>query len=416
MELSHLRRLLFLGGVMEAIPFLLGGDLNCYGMAAAFYEAGIPRSYALGRYRLGVTSFSRFVRPVIDERMNTDGGRIQLIRELAARHPGSRPILIGCTDEYASFLIRSQRSFDERYIIPSPPAYTLKYADKARFFEEMVRRQIASPRTVLLNDGDSVPESVPFLYPAVLKPASSEQYWHHPFDGMKKVWFPRDSHEAEAILARMRGAGYRGTVLLQERIPVADTDNYVLTAYCDRFASVRTAVFGRVLLEEHTPRGLGNHAAILTEPMPMVCRQLLTFLEAIGYRGFANFDLLRHPKSGELFVLEMNLRQGRSNHYMTAAGCNPAALVLADRVLGETLPYTEGTLPVLWHSVPLGVLYSQIRDRELLARCRELERAGRAVSALGLRTDLWHNPLRRLFVWEHERRIRRRARLAPVRG
>jgi D-aspartate ligase len=242
-----------------------------------------------------------------------------------------------------------------------------------------------------------------------MKPAVSEEYWHHPFEGMRKVWFTNSREEAENVREKMRSAGYRGTILLQERIPAHDTDNGVLTVYCDRTAKVRAIAYGRVLLEEHTPRGLGNHAAILTERPPAVAERLTSFLEEIGYRGFANFDLLSDPGGGEPYVLEMNLRQGRSNHYMTAAGINPAGLVIADCAMREELPVLSAIPDVLWHSVPLSVAYSRVKDGSLLRRLRSLEAAGRAVSPFHARGDLSHNPLRRLFVWEHERRIRRRS-------
>ena len=391
------------------VPILLGGDLNAYGMATAFYEAGIFPSYALGRYRLGVSGHSRFVKQVIDRRMEHDEGRRALILETADHHPGARFVLLGCTDEYSAFLIRNAYRFDRRFIIPSPLERMLRYADKCCFIEEMKRREVPTPSTLVIEGEEAIPESVPFCYPAVLKPTNSEEYWNHPFRGMRKVWFPETRAEAEAIRQRIRKAGYRAPLLLQERIPVKDTDNYVLTVYCNRFAKVKAAVFGRVLLEEHTPRGLGNHAAILTGAPPTICKKLLGFLEEIGYCGFANFDLLFDKRRGGYLVLEMNLRQGRSNHYMLASGCNPASLILADRLDNEDPPCFVSHREVVWHSVPLSVVEAGIADKELRERVRALAATGRSVSALGQRADLRKNLWRRLFLLEHERRIRKRS-------
>lgn len=393
---------------MELLPILLGGDLNCYGMALAFYEAGCAHSVALGKYRLGVTSFSRIVRPYADRMMESNAGRLALITRVASARPSARPILLGCTDEYASFLIREASGLDERFVIPSPPPRALKYADKAAFFEVCRCYAIATPQTVVLSAGEGIPLELPFAYPAVLKPALSEEYWRHPFPGMRKVWFAEDRESAARILGKIRDAGYLGAIVLQEKLRMEDCDNYVLTTYSDRFGRVVAVAYGRVLLEEHTPRGLGNHAAILTEKMPEECKGLLSFLEDIGYRGFANFDLVRDPVKGVLYTLEMNLRQGRSNHYMTAAGLNPASLVIGDRVLCEKMERVESSSDVFWHSVPLDVIYSQLKDPGLIRRLRDLAGAGRAVSPFFVRADLAKNPMRRLYVMEHERRVRRR--------
>ena len=395
---------------MEILPILLGGDLNCYGMALAFYETGYHRSLVLGRYRLGVTSFSRITRAHTAKKMDNDRGRCEMIREIAGKYPGSVPIVIGCTDEYASFLVRNADAFDPHFVIPSPHVSALRYADKGVFTSACERYGLHVPRSVVLKKGDAVPQNLPFSYPIVLKPARSEEYWHHPFEEMRKVWFPKSRAEAEAICERIRASGYSSDLVLQERLDIADEDNYVLTVYSDRLARVVAVAYGRVLLEEHTARGLGNHAAILTEQMPEECCKIIDFLEDVGYCGFSNFDFVRDAKTGRLYVLEMNLRQGRSNHYMTAAGINPAALVIADRVYGQKLELVEASVDVFWHSVPQDVIYSRLKDRELCRRLRMLSADGRAVSPLHIGADLSKNPLRRLFVMEHERRIRKRCK------
>lgn len=391
---------------MEFLPILLGGDLNAYGMALAFRQLGIYPSVALGRYRIGVTSHSRIVRQIVDPRMQCDAGRREMIKKVAEKHPEKRPILIGCTDEYASFLIRERDGFPPHYIVPSPSVAHSRLADKAVFYEFCKTRGLKTPATVVLRAGEAVPAVLPFSYPIVLKPAESETYWHHPFEGMKKVWFPSDSGEASDVVRRMRQAGYDGAILLQERLLVEDSDNYVLTVYADRTGRVRGAGFGRVLLEEHTPKGLGNHAAILTEPMPPIAKRLVAVLEDIGYCGFANFDFLK-PKGEDFYILEMNLRQGRSNHYLTAAGLNPAELILEGEE-GTERPFFACRPNVFWHSYPTGVVYSQQTDGALLRRLKELECAGRAVTP-------WHTGaesgslLRWLYVFLHEKRMCARA-------
>lgn len=392
---------------MEYLPILLGGDLNCYSMALAFYEVGIYPSVALGQYRLGITSWSRIVRQVIDPRMKTDAGRCEVIREIAARYPEKCPILVGCTDEYCSFLSRERATFPEGYIISAPRVEHARLADKAVFGELCRSHGIKMPETVVLHEGETIPSELPFGYPIVLKPSESEAYWHHPFEGMKKVWFPACCEEACRIAERMRGAGYGGTILLQERLRVRDSDNYVLTAYSDRTGRVVGAGFGRVLLEEHTPTGLGNHAAILTMPLPPIAKKLLWLLEDIGYCGFSNFDFLK-PQDDDYHVLEVNLRQGRSNHYLTASGLNPAAMILADLARGEAIPFRVNRPNVFWHSYPARVVYSHLEDGALVRQLKELESRGRAISPMHTEAEKGRL-FRSLYVRLHEARMCKRA-------
>ena len=55
------------------------------------------------------------------------------------------------------------------------------------------------------------------------------------------------------------------TMIIQDFIPGDDSYMRVLTNYSDRNGKVKLMCMGHVLLEEHTPHGIGNHAVILTE-------------------------------------------------------------------------------------------------------------------------------------------------------
>lgn len=395
---------------MEIQPILLGADLNCYSMARAFYEAGAGKCLAIGKYRLGLTGYSRFVRFVPDSRMGTDEGRTECLADLDAGIGHKRGMLIGCTDEYASYLIRNKKELEPYFFVPVPDEKWLPFSDKEIFLNECRDLDITVPETVFMKGEERLPK-VPFPPPYVLKPAISEEYWRHPFPGICKAYFPNNEKEADNDRKMIRKAGYTGALLLQKRIPANDSDNYVLTVYCTRSGTVAASAFGRVLMEEHTPRGTGNHAAILTgQPLPEIAFKLLAMLEKKKYTGFANFDLIRDKYTGSFYALEINLRQGRSNHYLCASGLNPAKLLLADYVGKSDFPNMGIREEKLWHSLPLSVVYSHLKDEDLLEQCRQLEKAKKAVSPLWCKGDLLWNPMRFLFVCEHDRRQRKRYR------
>ena len=170
--------------------------------------------------------------------------------------------------------------------------------------------------------------------------------------------------EAAAILAQIYGAGYPDKVILQDMIPGDDSFMHVLTAYVDKNHAVKMMCLGHVGLEEHTPRALGNHAAIITEYNAPLMEKLKAFLEAIEYTGFANFDIKYDTRDGSYRVFEINLRQGRSNYYVTGAGYNIARYVVEDRVLGRELgPCVMNRKEAFWHSVPRAVVYRYVKDK-----------------------------------------------------
>ena len=79
---------------------------------------------------------------------------------------------------------------------------------------------------------------------------------------------------------------------------------------------------GNALLEEHSPEGIGSYAAIVNGCDEKLGEMMKNFLEGIGYVGFANFDMKYDHRDGKYKLFEMNLRQGRSSYFVTAAGYN----------------------------------------------------------------------------------------------
>ena len=393
------------------IPVLLGADLNCYNVARAFHEAyGVP-SYAFGRYAVSATKYSRIVRFTAVPELDSEPVMLRTLTDFAEAHPDARLILFGCTDDYAAMIIRNKDRLP-RYTCACPgPSFLDTVSKKAEFYETCEKYGIPYPKTAVLTapaGEDSLSAAaLGFPYPVIVKPSSSVAYWKHPFDGMKKVYTAHDASEAARIIRDIYASGYDDRMIVQEMIPGGDEHMRVLTAFSDHNGRVRAMCLGHTMIEEHTPKGLGNHAAIVTEPVSSLpfAGRIRDMLEDMGYTGFSNFDIKYTGEGDDYRVFEINLRQGRSNYYVTAAGISIA------RLAAET--YTDdGEDCVLcdsewfWHHVPRSVAYTYTEDAALVARARALRRAGRESSSLWYKPDLRANPLRFLCVCEVLRRQR----------
>ena len=188
-------------------------------------------------------------------------------------------------------------------------------------------------------------------------------------------------------------------------IPGADCEMRVLTAYCDKNGKVKMMCLGHVGLEEHTPKARGNHAAIITEYNEEIMTKLRDFLEDIGYTGFANFDIKHDTRDNTYRVFEINLRQGRSNYYVTGAGLNIAKYVVEDRVLGRDLGechmHKEASF---WHSVPRRVVWNYVKDPAFVEKAKQLVREGKETTSFGYKPDLVTNPKRLAYLIVHMHR------------
>ena len=386
------------------VPVLIGADMNCYSVARAFHEEYGVVSHAFGRWAMGDTMYSRIVKCTYIPDIDTPETLVKTVTDFARAHADKTCVVMGCTDDYAGLLMEVKDRLPENCVAPYIDAELRdKLVSKADFYQMCDKYAIPYPKTFCAHealDASALGEdALGFSYPVIVKPSSSILYWKYPFDGMKKVYTAGSPAEAAKILAEIYASGYPDIVLIQDTIPGPDCRMRVLTAYCDKNAKVKMMCLGHVGLEEHTPKARGNHAAILTEYNGELMTKLRDFLEDIGYTGFANFDIKFDERDGSYRVFEINLRQGRSNYYVTGAGLNIAKYVVEDRVLGHDLgPCHMHKDASFWHSVPRGVVWKYVKDPDFIARAKQLAREGKETTSFGYRYDLATNP-KRLAYW-----------------
>ncbi len=392
------------------VPVLLGADLNCYNIARAFHMKYGVKSYAFARYAISATKYSRIVHFTCVPDIDTDSVMLDTLHRFADAHIGDRMVLFGCTDDYVAMIIRNREELSD-FVIPYPPKEMLTtVSKKAEFYEMCDKFGIPHPDTVVITEKTTAdalsPEKLGFSYPIIVKPSSSVDYWKHSFDGMKKVYTADSPERAAEILNEIYSSGYPEKIILQEFIAGGDSQMRVFTCFSDEHGKVRAMCLGHTMLEEHTPKGLGNHAAIVTEPVSSlpIADKIKNMLEALGYTGFSNFDIkLREGTKDDFRVFEINLRQGRSNFYLTSAGLNVA--YLANEVYesdGNDCNKVENV--VFWHHIPKSTAYKYTEDKALVEKAKKLAREGREYSSVWYTPDMRFNPLRTLCVLEQLRR------------
>ncbi len=392
-------------------PVILGADLNCYNLARAFHEKYGVKSYAFGRYAIAPSKYSTIIHFTIVPDMDKDEVMLDTLHRFADAHIGDKMVLFGCTDDYAAMIIRNREELSD-FITPYPPEHLLtSISKKAEFYETCDRFGLPYPKTVVLEKpaDDYSPETLGFPYPIIVKPSSSVDYWKFPFDGMKKVYTADSPEEAAKIVNEIYASGYPEKMILQEMIPGGDSHMRVFTTFSDQRGKVRAMCLGHTMLEEHTPKGLGNHAAILSEPVSTlpIADKIKDMLESIGYTGYANFDIKCGDDPTDFRLFEINLRHGRSNYYMTAAGVNVAELACeVYESEGDDCSSCENE--VFWHLIPKSVAYAYTDDEAMVEKAKALTKAGKESSSLWYPADMLKNPLRLICVLEQLRRQKKK--------
>ena len=373
----------------EFIPVLLGGDINTYSVARAFYEQYQVKSYVFGKYQTGPSYNSQITIYEGNPAIDTDEYFIKRITRFAKEHADKKILLIGCGDSYVALASRHKYELPKNVIAPYIDFDLMdSLQQKERFYQLCEKHGVDYPKTIVYRPDMGMDFACEFSYPVIVKPSNSIAYWEHPFPTQNKIYKLDTREEMEKVIGQIYEAGYDDALIIQDTIPGNDEYMRVLTSYSDRNGKVKMMCLGHVLLEEHTPHGLGNHAVIITEPNKELMGRVKNLLEDLHYVGFSNFDIKYDMRDGTYRFFEINTRQGRSNYYVTNSGFNVAKYFVEDYIYNKELPYEEAAEEYLWMTVPKGVAYKHIKNPEYVAKMKKLVKEGKMVNPVFKRGDL----------------------------
>lgn len=362
---------------MNSLPFLpvlLGSDMNVYGMARSFHEAYEIQSVAIAKKRLGATTDSKIVKVLVEEPdLEDDEVFVKTLVEFAGRYPDKMLLLVPCGDNYIKLLVRNQEKLRPYYKFECiSEELLMKLSIKESFYEVCAEHGFAFPKTAACTAENYKDFEPPFDFPVIIKPSNSVAYWNCHFQYKKKVFVANNMTEFREILAAIYSSSYQDTLIIQEFIPGDDSGMRVMNCFCGKDKKVKLIALGQPLLEEHSPEGIGSYAAIINTTDNALAQQMKRFLESIGYVGFANFDMKYDPRDGQYKLFEMNLRQGRSSFFVTAAGYNLATFLVNDVILNAPMGCVIAADSALWSVIPKAVLFKYTQNEALKDEARQL--------------------------------------------
>lgn len=383
---------------VEFLPVLLASDINVYSMARAFHEEYGVKSLVLARDYRGPLEHSRIVDIRVIENLDETDVFVDTLTKLYEEYKDRKTlVLVGCADHYVRLIVENKDALKDMYVLP--------YADKEvmdnivlkeTFYNLCSKYDLDYAKTFVFHKGDDYDFELPFDFPAVLKPSCSVSYNKHSFEGQHKVYFVNEMGELKEALKTIYEHGYDNSMIIQERIPGDDSQMYDLHVFVGSDHKVKMMNMGNVLLEEHTPKGIGSNAATIVECHEDVMKKVKYLLEDIGYQGFADCDLKFDKRDGKFKIFEINIRQGRSHYRVTGGGNNLSKYIIDDFLYHKPMELEIVKEPFFWHVVPLGVVYKYVKDEEKLRRVKELVRQNKCCHSLKYKNDMGFR--RRLYL------------------
>lgn len=359
----------------EFLPVLLGTDANVYGMARSFYEEYGVTSLAVGCGDFMDTRYSNIVKvitvPDLLKEDNFCNYLINLAKEKLTSY--KKLILISCGDNYTSLVVDNKKKLQKYFIVPYIDKKMKDLLEnKTTFYKICDKYGIDYPKTYVCEYGiDDVPSNIKF--PVAVKAANSIAYSSCNFSKKKKGYKANTIEELNKIITAMRDGNYKDDIIIQDFVPGDDSCMYVLNSYSDANGKVRMMCLGNCILEDYTPGGIGNYNAIISTYNKKIYDNFQLFLEEIGFVGYSNFDIKYDCRDKKYKVFEINIRQGRSSYFTTAAGCNLARYLVRDYIFGENKKTIYNKNDFLWLAVPKCVLKKYV-NRDSLKKARQLIR------------------------------------------
>jgi len=370
----------------EFLPLLFGNDINVYSVARAFYEEYGLKSKCYCKVLRSTCYKSKMIDLEQVDRLDDKEVFLKVANDYAKKNKDKKILAIGCGDNYVKCLAANKSEFEDNIIAPYADYDFLEsLMDKERFYELCEKYGVDYPKTFICTPENKDNIDLPFEAPYIMKPANQVEYYIHKFEGQKKVFLLDTKEELINVINKTYEAGYKDNLIIQDYLPGDDTNMRVLTCYSDRSAKVKMMCLGHVLLEEHTPYGIGNHAVIITEYEEELLMKFKKLLEEINYTGFSNFDIKFDKRDGKYKAFEINTRLGRSNFYVTGSGHNIAKLLVEDFIKNQPIKEDIAKNEHLWMVVPKRVAF--LYAPEYKAKMKKLIKEKKYVNPLFFKPD-----------------------------
>lgn len=325
----------------EFVGVILGGDVNSYAVARAFYEEYKIKTIVIGIKPIYPTMYSRLIEGYYYKELLDSKILIKALAELNNKYPNKKKILLGNTDYYVRHILKNRNEIElisDTYIIPMTSLEQFdKLFNKKEFYELCDKYGLDYPKGVTFDfkKDDIENFEIPLEFPIFIKPSDTVVYSKYQFNGKQKGYKIENLEELKEVVTSIKNSGFDDVFLFQEYIVGEDDSMYVFTCYANKKHKVKAVTAGKILMHDRTPELIGNYNAITNAYNETLSLKLKNFLEKIKFTGICHFDVQYDSKNDRYVIFEINIRQGRSNYYTLASKTNLMKLIVDDYIYNK---------------------------------------------------------------------------------
>jgi D-aspartate ligase len=291
-------------GLREHPVLILGSLFPALGTLHALTAKGVDCWVCC--WERGVASWSRHARYVrIPDPRLDDRATVKCLRTLS-KQVGGTPVVVPTDDYYAQALAKHRSDLEDLTIPCVADGGTVELlVSQLEFSKWGAANAISSPRAVQANSPD-----ISLSLPLVAKPINKSEFRIvAQKSGEDAADFRFALLETEEQLKRYAQRHFKHLhhIVLQEFIPGTTADMYSVGIYADRNSRVLGTFVGRKI--RGYPAMYGNTKLGQNDCVPAaVLDEVNRIVRQLAYRGIAEFEYRRDPRTGHFRLIEINPR------------------------------------------------------------------------------------------------------------
>ncbi len=241
-------------------------------------------------------------------------------------------VLLPTEDIYVIFVSRHRDTLDRYYRFALPDKSLCEAVlNKYAFFELAKRHSLSVPATYSLKSIDDLKGiSKNLEFPCIIKPLYSRKW---KLGGLIKA--VKVSSKKELIKVVEEFTLENNEIVIQELVPGKDCDQFSYAAYLNSQGECKAEFIARKIRQH--PLGFGVGTLIESIHDTKVSEMGATVLRKLGVKGIAEVEFRKSEKSGELKLIEINLRPWTQNTLAAYCGMDIIYFSYLD-LIGEPIP------------------------------------------------------------------------------
>ena len=372
---------------------IIGTDINAYYMSRCYHELTGKKADTIGNRAIPYTNISN---PIIIKDFNNKENFKKALVEYGKKNKEYKILLIATSDKYVK-MVSEEKSLLEKYYVFNYPDINIvnNLLIKENFYDIYKNMGIDMPKTLIYTcSGDEKINKIKKHfkeYPIIIKPSDGVEY-HNLEVTLDKVYKAKNEKEVEEIISKIKNAGYKSNLIIQEFIPGDDSALFDSIFYVGKNKKAQIATFAQIGLQERTPTGIGNCTVLVNGYdehgyKEELIYKLKEFLEKIGYQGFAEFDMKYDIRDNKYKILEINPRQSRSGYYVAATGNNLIEYLIEDTIFNKEKEFKIIKDKLVLSFVPNRIISKYVKNNKLKKEIKNIIKNKKIINPLKYKKD-----------------------------